>query len=220
VVEASGVFEGRAFLVLSWLRGRPMLDVLSARPWDLWRLGIAFGRLHARLHALAPPADLATSPPDAWVGAVTDNHLAATLRSVAVSDTFCHGDFHPTNVMVAPAGVTGVIDFANVMLADRRADLGITEAILLRAPLPPDPLNPLFQRARRLLARAWRSGYRAHHGDFPLTPIFQAWGAAYYLRGLEGAVRDGRGWARQEDADVLRRYIDALQRGAAAQEPR
>jgi aminoglycoside phosphotransferase (APT) family kinase protein len=213
-VLATGVFDSRPFLILSWLRGRPMLDALPSRPWDLWRLGVALGRLQARLHTLGAPEALAAVSPELWPTIVDDEDLVAAVRQETASPTFCHGDFHPANVMMAPAGITGVIDFANAMSADRRADLGITETMLLRAPLPPDPLKPVLQQLRRVLARAWRSGYRAHSGDFPLTPLFQAWGAAYWLRGLENTVRDGRGWAGTADVAAVRRYVADRKRAA------
>jgi aminoglycoside phosphotransferase (APT) family kinase protein len=207
LVEAIGVYQFRPFLLLSWLRGTTMLDALGSRPWQLWRLGSTLGGLQARIHALPPPA-LVAEDAGGWVDRVANPALATLVRAAAGPPAFCHGDFHPANVMVAAEGVTGVIDLASVMAADRRADLGITEALLLRAPLPPDPLRPVFQAMRGIFARAWRSGYRAQAGNFPLTPLFRAWGVAYHLRSVEAAVRDGRGWATAEDAALLRRYID------------
>lgn len=218
-VQAVGEFESRRYLILSWLDGLPLSKVLGSRPWELWRLGITFGRMQARLHAIPPPAELSAPGRADWAGLVPDNPLAAAVRSSAGPAVFCHGDYHPVNVLAVPTRITGLIDFMNTMAADRRADLGITHTILVYAPLEPDPLQPVFQVARRLFARAWRRGYRSRAGSFPLDPLFEAWGAAYYLRGLEDAVRGGRGWATPEDAARLQRYIEGRKRDAGVGGP-
>jgi aminoglycoside phosphotransferase (APT) family kinase protein len=162
-VEAIGSYRSRPFLVLAWLRGRPMLDLLSARPWDLWRLGSTLGRLQARIHTLPPPPGVTEA--QNWADVPSDPALAAAVQAAAGPPVFCHGDFHPANVMVAPAGITGVIDLAKAMAADRRADLGITEASCCGAAAA-DPLRP-SSRHCAASSRAWRAGYRAQAGDFP-----------------------------------------------------
>jgi aminoglycoside phosphotransferase (APT) family kinase protein len=191
-----------------------MAKVLGTRPWEVWRLGVSFGRLQARLHQIALPPELSTSHGADWAGMVEDAALTAAVRTAAGPAVFCHGDYHPLNVLVRPPRITGLIDFMNAMAADRRADLGITHTILTAAPLEPGPLQPVLQVARHLFARAWRQGYRSRAGSFPLDPLFEAWGAAYYLRGLENAVRDGRGWATAADATRLHRIIDDRKRAA------
>jgi aminoglycoside phosphotransferase (APT) family kinase protein len=215
-VEASGELGVVPFLILSWMPGRPLLDSLAREPWRFWKLGRAFGRLHARLHGVAPPQELRPPTPTIWARRIKDTALADAVAHTAISDTFCHFDFHPLNVLAARGRLSALLDFVNATVADRRADLGVTEAQLVVAPAPPGgPPAAVMSVARRLLARAWRSGYRAEAGDFPLNSLFAAWGAAYYLVGLDEAVRDGRGWATQADAAAVRQYIAAHARAAS-----
>jgi aminoglycoside phosphotransferase (APT) family kinase protein len=215
-VEASGALAEVPFLVLSWMPGRTLLDSLMREPWRFWALGRAFGRLQARLHGVAPPPELRPATATIWTRYIRDTALADAVARTAISDTFCHFDFHPLNLLAARGRISALLDFVNATVADRRADLGVTEALLLVAPAPPGgPPTPVMNVARRLLARAWRSGYRAEAGDFPLDALFAAWGAAYYLVGLDEAVRDGRGWATQADAAAIRQYIADRTRAAS-----
>src|SRR5438270_2845361 len=39
-------------LLLDWCQGQPILEEVKARPWRIWRMGVAMGRVHARIHAV------------------------------------------------------------------------------------------------------------------------------------------------------------------------
>src|SRR5882672_6744311 len=54
-VHAEGVGDGRPALLMSWCPGRTLLAEVQARPWRIWSLGVALGRMHARIHALSVP---------------------------------------------------------------------------------------------------------------------------------------------------------------------
>jgi aminoglycoside phosphotransferase (APT) family kinase protein len=214
-IEAAGEAGEFAFVILTWMPGRPLFDALTRDPMRFWTLGRAFGRLQARLHRASPPEELRPATPTIWARRIRDTALADAVARTAMSDTFCHFDFHPLNVLTAGGRVSALLDFVNATVADRRADLGVTQALLIVAPAPPDgPPAPVLKLMRWLFVRAWRSGYRAEAGDFPLDALFESWGAAYYLVGLEEAVRDGRGWATSADAAMIRRYIAERSRAA------
>jgi len=53
-VQKNGVWQDRLALLISWLPGRTLEDELRARPWRMWPLGIPFGRMQARMHAIPP----------------------------------------------------------------------------------------------------------------------------------------------------------------------
>ena len=214
-VEAEGEHVGYTFLILSWMPGAPILQVLGRQPWRLWPLGVAFGRMHARFHRVPPPDEVRPPAPTIWTRYhVRDEALAEAVVDRAVSDTFCHFDYHPLNVLADRRGITALLDFVNATVADRRADLGVTQGILRAAPIPPGPLKRVMLIARSWFAAAWRRGYRAEAGELPLMPLFEAWGAAYLLPPIEEAVRDGRGWAEPTDLVAMRRYITARKRAA------
>jgi aminoglycoside phosphotransferase (APT) family kinase protein len=213
-IEASGRYQGAPVFLLSWLPGRPLLDILQTRVWRLWRLGREFGRLHARIHAVPPPAEMRLASSDEWITVTGDPEVESAVRAVAVDDAVCHFDFHPLNVLSDGRRLTGLIDLPSTVVADRRADLGRTRAILLAAPLPPSPIKPLLQLIRSLFSRAWESGYRESAGAFPIHPLFEAWGGATFLNDIHDAVGDGRGWGASRDVTTVRRFVESARRRA------
>lgn len=100
---------GPDHLLLGYLPGE------QGGPWagaelDEARIGQAFGvlgRLHAAAAAHPPDIDL---PRDSW-----RPYVPAAVRpaeSAALGPrVFCHGDFHPANLLFDAAGVTGLVDF-------------------------------------------------------------------------------------------------------------
>jgi aminoglycoside phosphotransferase (APT) family kinase protein len=76
----------------------------------------------------------------------------------------CHGDFHPQNILVADGRVTGVVDWPNVIVADRALDVAATRVILRLVPVGllgvPPALRGLVEIARRILAARYLRGYR------------------------------------------------------------
>lgn len=214
--EARGTCDGAPFVVQPWLPGDPLFDQLRPRPWRTWQLGRALGRMQARIHA-ADPGESAVLPEAEAFRGIRPGELCEALRATARFDTLCHLDYHPLNVLCVGTRITGVVDFTNAAVADRRADLGRTESLLLDAPLPPDvprPLRPVLALVRRVLWLAWRSGYRAEAGDFPLEPAFRALGVSMNLREVARAAREGRGWATDADVAKLRNVLRRRLRAA------
>ncbi|MCK9519481.1 MAG: aminoglycoside phosphotransferase family protein [Dehalococcoidia bacterium] len=212
-IEAEGEFEATPFIVQEWLPGRTMAAAVQAQPWRTWQLGRAFGRLQARLHSLQP-LGLAPFEPSRRLAPVHDAQLRAALEKELRQDAFCHFDYHPLNVLVEGGRITGLVDFPNARLGDRRLDLARTYVLLVLAPAPPTRLRPIIGKVRGLLARAWRSGYEAEAGGFPLEPLFEAAAMAAHLTDLREAVQDGRGWATDADIRALERHLAAKRQAA------
>ena len=204
VVEASGFFDGQPAFVQSWMSGRPLLDCVTEKPWQLGRLGNRFGRLQARMHTV-PLHD--SRPAGHIIGSFGNARLDEAFAAVNNPTSFCHFDFHPLNVLAAGGHPTAVIDFTTAGAGDRRLDLGLTKATLVAGPLPPSPIKPILQMLRSLFAKAWQEGYTAEAGNFPLTPLFEAAGAAVYATVFAEAVRDGRGWGSTKDVEAMRKYM-------------
>ncbi len=205
-VEARGTFDGAPFFVLEWRPGERLLDVFSRRPWLIRRLGREFGALQARLHAVPPPPRLRVFGRE-WLEAnVRDPRVIEAVLPAARFDTLCHLDYHPLNVLAQGGRPTGLLDFGPAGVTDRRADLAFTRLTLLAAPLPPGPLKPIFNLARRYFARQWGAGYRAVAGSFPLTPAWEVIAADHYIHEVERAVAEGRGWAGESDIAPLRAF--------------
>src|SRR5262249_57263606 len=108
-------------------------------------LGVAFGRAHSRLREVAAPAPLRAAPEDwiAWAGP-DEPALAERLRAVRRrDDRLLHLDYHPLNVMVDGGRVTGVLDWANALAGDPRADLA-RHVTILPLVTPIDPGQPRY----------------------------------------------------------------------------
>ena len=175
---------GGAFLVMERLSGRPLLDVK--------RVGIAsvLVETQLKLHALDAEVLLKAldreGPPISREAATFEGHLdrlqhrvgAGGLRGLEhamrwlvdnrpaneTTRVICHGDFHPQNILMENDRVTGVIDWPNVVVAERAFDVASTRVILRLVPVAlmgvPPALRGLVDVARRVLAARYVAGYR------------------------------------------------------------
>lgn len=128
---------GPGEMVLERIEGPTMLEAIEARVWQVDRHARVLADLHTRLHALAPPADLA-------------RHAEAALAG----DAIVHQDLHPGNVLLSPAGPV-VIDWTNARRADPDADVALTW--LLMAAFDHDQAPPTGSLPHRLVTRVERA---------------------------------------------------------------
>jgi aminoglycoside phosphotransferase (APT) family kinase protein len=196
-VYAEGVSDDRPALLMSWCPGRTVLAEAQVYPWRLWSLGVALGRMHARIHSLAVPAALLDVVP-AWDLRHEDMAVPALL----------HMDYHPLNVMVDRGQVTGVLDWANVRVGDRRADLARTVTLLRLPPLPPGTPAVVQLVLRPLLEAAWRAGYRQLQRDNPFVGMapFYAWAGEMMQRDLRPKLGRPGVWLQSRDLARIERW--------------
>ena len=192
-VEAEGAWEGRPALLLSWCPGQPLIEELRERPWGAVTLGKAFGRVQAAVHAVPAP-DLLRQRPEAWLAwaGPEEEALQARLRALAPrADALLHLDYHPLNVLGdggTGGRVTCVLDWANALAGDPRADLARTLTILRLSPTPPGVPAALVRLVTRLFERGWRAGYRQVAGPQRGMAPFYAWAGAMMVRDLAPKV--------------------------------
>jgi aminoglycoside phosphotransferase (APT) family kinase protein len=189
-VQAEGMWRDRPALLLSWCAGRPLANELRSHPWRAWPLGVAFGRMQARLHTVPAPERLRQEPHgwSAWAGP-GEEPLQARLRELAgEAAALLHLDYHALNVMTDGRRITGVLDWANAHAGDPRADLARTLTILRLAPLRPGTPRRRAMALRRMLEVGWRRGYRLEAGPWRDVPIFFAWAGAMMLHDLAPRV--------------------------------
>lgn len=209
-LESAGEYEGMPALVLSWCPGRPLLSQVERKPWAMWRLGRLFGRAQARVHAVSPPEEMIVSAPDDWLTRLDDEYhdLAEHGRTLApVTSSLIHMDFHPLNLVTDGKTVTGILDWSRAAAGDPRADLARTEITLLTAPVPPGPAAALMNLARRLILRAWRSGYREEAGAVPEFEVWRAWAGATLLAEALQVIGQPGVWGTAEDMERLKGFI-------------
>ena len=161
---------GREGTVMERIDGENLLDLVGRKPLLMPREAWATGRMHARLHAIAAPAELDTVHERAreWIGSVEmPPRLAAlaeeTLAGLEGGDRLCHGDFHPGNILLEPGGRRVVIDWGFCEAGPLESDVARTVALMqLGEPLDPRPAMVFITRffrpvATGLYLRAYRS---------------------------------------------------------------
>ncbi len=174
-VHAAGVWQDHPALLITWLAGRTVADELRVRPWRVWRLGIAFGRMQAAIHAVPAPA-LLRQQPVAWIAwkCEGDQTLQDRLRHLPADETaLLHLDYHPQNVLTDGTQITGIVDWTNAHAGDSRADAARTVSILRVDPLARKPL--LQWLGLRIFELAWRIGYQRARGRLKEMALFYAW---------------------------------------------
>jgi aminoglycoside phosphotransferase (APT) family kinase protein len=213
---------GRAYLVMDLAIGMPMLGGLDGvgaivqLPRLARMLPRVMARAAAQLHALDPaPATLALDGVDGvprTPAELLDRQvvnatllgradLAAAAAALAKSrptgepDVICHGDLHPFNVLIDPAGELTLLDWSVSAIAPRSFDLGFTSLMLGHPPLDvPRPFRPLVRAAGRWVKRAFLREYEQQAG-VPVDEAGLAWHTALHaLRALvEVAAWDAAG---------------------------
>ena len=216
IVYADVSWQGRPALLLSWCPGRTLLAVLQMHPLRIWSLGVLFGRMQARLHAIPLP-EASPYAPDQWLnwGGTLDARLRERLLAVARRPlVLCHFDYHPLNVMTDDGRVTGVLDWPNGLPGDPRADLART-LVLMRFVRP--SLRPHEEALIRCFLRAWWHGYHQGRGSLGEMAPFYAWAGDVTVRDQEQKIGKPGIALQSTDLDPLRRWTATWMHRAAIQ---
>jgi aminoglycoside phosphotransferase (APT) family kinase protein len=212
--------DGRPGVVVERVDGEDLLGRLGRRPWSVLSVGRLLGRLHARLHRVAAPAELprlrgllASALQADAVPADVRERAASVLEGLPDGDRLYHGDFHPANVLAGPAGHY-VIDWTNGASADPAADVARSCLILLASEMPADAppvARRLDEAGRRLLLGAYLAAYRRENAlDLRLVERWlRVFVAARLAEGIEGERANLLALAREHDGD------DEVPRGLA-----
>ena len=203
----AGAWRDRPALLITWLSGRTMADELRARPWRIWRLGLAFGRVQAAIHAVPAP-ELLRQQPDAWIAWQCADEPALQDRLCRLprnGTALLHLDYHPLNALTDGREITGILDWTNAHAGDPRADAARTVSILRVDPLVRKPL--LQWLALRIFELAWRIGYQRTGGSLHDMSLFYAWAGTALQRDLAPRYTD-----RPQALVPARRWTDRWKR--------
>jgi aminoglycoside phosphotransferase (APT) family kinase protein len=162
--------DDRPGSIVDRLDGGDMLSRLQRRPWSVRSIGIALGRTHAALHAVAAPNTLPTVA-DELRARLGSPLVPAEMRATALEELerlpggrqLCHGDFHPGNLLRSHDDFA-VIDWTLGAGGPPVADVARTRLLITGGGLPPDAgrvLTGLESVGRTLLLRAYLAGYRS-----------------------------------------------------------
>jgi aminoglycoside phosphotransferase (APT) family kinase protein len=179
---------GAPFLIMQRLPGETMWSAAAkARSVvTYWGIPRRLAEIHTRMHGVSGAllrdsartfgVDLATMGVEARVedvgrridraglGGLSEGArwLAKNRPAPAQAEVICHGDFHPLNVMVEGDKLSGVIDWADVTLAEPTYDIAGLRVIALYADQGvPGWARPATDLARRLMVARYMSVYRA-----------------------------------------------------------
>jgi len=172
---------GGAFIVMERVPGRVMLQIFSPM---LFRMSRLMAESQARLHDVDPAPvlralDTVEIDPKQYALDSSINEGAAEIDRAHLEDlrpamnwllqhrppdperpVICHGDFHPINILVDKGAVSGVIDWANIALADPAYDVGATIAIFSHGPVDlPSFAASLVDAVRNRIIRRFRKRY-------------------------------------------------------------
>ncbi|WP_416730919.1 phosphotransferase family protein [Fictibacillus sp. JL2B1089] len=95
------------------------------------------------------------------------------LEALPLSNSLCHGDFHPDNILVTKDECFFIIDWCDATSGNRMADLARTLLILCYGGLQDRTSFLNFRTtlyARKLLAMYYRKSYTRHY-QFSLKPL-------------------------------------------------
>jgi aminoglycoside phosphotransferase (APT) family kinase protein len=173
---------GGPFVIMRRMPGNAMLGALLGP--KIGNMATLLGRWQARLHDLdaeefrrrlgnaIDPRRLASV--DALLDQYEESVTRASLDGLrpalrwllehrppaTATNSICHGDFHPLNVLVSDGEVSGVVDWAWVAIAQPAFDVGATVALLSHGPVGlPRPMLPLVRIVRSWIARRYLGAY-------------------------------------------------------------
>ena len=193
--------NGRPGLVVERISGKDLLAEIAAKPWRVWAIGGACGRLHARLNAVAAGPALpelrerlagrirrSSDIPERFAA-----HALRELTDLPEGDRLLHGDFHPGNVLRAGEELV-VIDWPNATRGDPHADFARSTLMLRLGDLPPGApwLIRLGAKFARVLLTA--SYERAYRSEVSVDPgLHRRWELVRAIHRLQECIESERG---------------------------
>lgn len=163
--------EGRFGLVYERVDGPSMLDELMRRPWRAHAMACKLAELHAATHAGAGsslPSRTAqlmraiTRVGDRF-GRAAREAAERRMAELPDGDAIVHGDLHPGNVVMTPAGPR-IIDWLTAGSGPPAADVARTAFLIGDTALPPE--MPRAQRALiGLLRRRFLGAYLRRYAE-------------------------------------------------------
>ena len=185
-------------VLLSWLPGRSLYDVLVDDPTGTRRWGRLMGEIQRRLHGLVAP----TAVIDVLGDGVHPFAAGGAVADLPVGDALLHLDWHPLHLLVDEASrISGIIDWDNARRGHPSLDLARTHSLLTVEPsiasLPEGIRSHLDE-----LVEAWVDGYGQEAGEIPA--VCHAWAGRVMLADLEPRYA-----ASPTALDRLRRWTEA-----------
>lgn len=125
--------EGQWAIVEEFVEGKTLEQLMAENPEKEGEYLNLFVDLQMKIHATKAPSMLIRLR-DKMRGKISQADLDATTRydlhtrleGMKRHTKICHGDFHPSNVIITPAGEAYIIDWAHVTQGNASADVART----------------------------------------------------------------------------------------------
>lgn len=162
--------EGRAGLIIERVEGIDLLTRLGRNPGLLLSAGTTLAKVQAALHAIEAPEELPSlrassvrriNEGAALVPATIASRALAALDALPEGRRLLHGDYHPGNLIITPAGPR-VIDWPNATRGEPAADVARTLLMFRLGELPPGApalVRALQSLGRKVLVSTYRRAY-------------------------------------------------------------
>lgn len=151
-VVATGRWHDRHVAITSWCAGETVGELLRTRSGDEQTdVAHRFGHAQAVLHSTElSHLDLAEL-----------RAIGRTVPDLGMpgSSTLLHLDFHPFNVLDDGSRVTGIVDWANASVGDRRFDIARTRGLFALAGVFAPELAARAEAAADEVTGLWVEGY-------------------------------------------------------------
>ncbi|MER2262633.1 MAG: phosphotransferase [Psychrobacillus sp.] len=172
IVYSVIVEDSYAVMLMEWIKGLPVLQMLKEKPAIAHQLGVEFGKTHATIHQVTVPESLEIRIPN-WLTPIGTEKKIFEKLSLA-KESLIHLDFHPLNVLTDGSKITGVIDWTNAAIGDPRFDYARTLSILQIEGYRH------FKEDLTLIKEfeaGWSKGYESVNGVYNNLPPFMVWAA-------------------------------------------
>lgn len=163
--------DGRSGIIFEELVGKPLIRLPVLRPLRTRALLRRFADYQARIHRCSA-AGLPHHQHDIVHVRIEQAEVDASLRALALErlhaiprgDRFCHGDYHPGNVILTRGGIAA-IDWSNASAGDPAGDVARSELLFRYAGYGPAMRSlPPLRRVREMTADFYLGHYRASTG--------------------------------------------------------
>ena len=165
LVEQNGCFG----IVFEYVHGVSLMQELQQHPWRLHSVAHQMAQLQVQINQTPAPAGLPSQHEQmirnidrsSDLSENEKDQIKAVLSSLPEEKMFCHGDFHPDNVILSAKGPV-IIDWLTAASGSAAGDLSRSVMILETSTLPPaisQPRQFVINSFRKRLVDDYRQQY-------------------------------------------------------------
>ena len=207
--------DGRCGIIFERLEGHSMLTALAIKPWRIAEMARLLGELHARVHACPALPELPAQKNQIENGIQAAKNLPPEIKEASLAclaqlpqgSSFCHGDFHPDNILMTSRGPV-IIDWMTGTRGNPLADVCRTLLIFQTTALPagsPLHLRLLARLFGNLIVTIYRNRY------LQIRPTSRQQIDAWWLPLMVARLREVEEYPKENR--LLLRRIHALNSG-------